>query len=61
MLGVLRREWRVLFKQDNTADGCFPARPKASPQIPQSSVTVLGKGYGHYLRTVPRPGEFLGF
>jgi hypothetical protein len=31
MQGVLRREWRALFKQDNAAEGGFSARPKGSP------------------------------
>jgi hypothetical protein len=44
MQGVLRREWRALFKQDNAAEGGFSARPKGSPQIPQSCVAVLDKG-----------------
>ncbi len=44
MQGVLRREWHALFKQDNAAEGCFSARPKGSPQIPQSYVAVLDKG-----------------
>lgn len=44
MQGVIRREWQVLLKEDNAAEGCFPARPKGSPQIPQSSVAVLDKG-----------------
>jgi hypothetical protein len=44
MQGVLRREWPALFKQDNAAEGGFSARPKGSPQIPQSCVAVLDKG-----------------
>jgi len=44
MQGVIRREWRALFKDDNAADGCFSSRPKGSPQIPQFSVAVLAKG-----------------
>ena len=44
MQGVLRREWLALFKEDNAADGCFPARPEGIPQIPQSSVAALAKG-----------------
>lgn len=59
--GVIRRKWQALFKDDNSADGCFPARPKGSPQIPQSCVTVLGKGNDHCLRTKPWLGEFGGF
>jgi hypothetical protein len=44
MQGVLRREWQALFKQDNAAEGGCSARPKGSPQIPQSCVAVLDKG-----------------
>ena len=44
MQGVLRREWRALFKEDNAAEGCFSTRPKGSPQISQSCVAVLDKG-----------------
>ena len=44
MQGVIRREWLALFKNDNAAEGCFPARPKGSPQIPQFGVAVLDKG-----------------
>jgi hypothetical protein len=35
---------RALFKEDNTVDGCFPARPEGIPQIPQSRVAALAKG-----------------
>ncbi len=44
MQGVIRREWHVLFKDDNAADGCFSARPKGTPQIPQSCVAILANG-----------------
>jgi hypothetical protein len=44
MQGVIRREWRALFKEDNAADVCFPARPKGSPQIAQSRVAAFDKG-----------------
>ena len=49
MQGVIRSPGfitmrRALFKDDNAADGCFPSRPKGSPQIPQSGVAVLAKG-----------------
>ena len=44
MQGVIRREWHVLFKDDNAADGCFSVRPKGTPQIPQSCVAVLANG-----------------
>ena len=42
--GVIRKEWPVLVKDDNVADGGFPARPKGSPKIPQYSVAALDKG-----------------
>ncbi len=42
--GVIRREWLVLFKDDNTADGCFPARPKGSPNISQLSLLPPNMG-----------------
>ncbi len=41
MQGVICREWLVLFKDYNAADGCFSARPAGVPQIPQSCVAVL--------------------
>jgi|GEM_PF-2012982 len=44
MQGVIRREWRALFKDDNAAEGCFPARPSGVGQIPQYSVANLAKG-----------------
>jgi hypothetical protein len=34
----------ALFKEDNTADGCFPARPEGIPQIPHPGVAALAKG-----------------
>ena len=34
----------ALFKEDNAADGCFPARPEGIPQIPQYGVAALAKG-----------------
>ena len=46
MQDVIRREWHALFKDDNAADGCFPSRPKGSPQIPQSGVACMDAGEG---------------
>jgi len=44
MKGAFRREWRVLLKDDNTADGCFSIYPKGNPKILQYRVTVLANG-----------------
>jgi hypothetical protein len=43
MQGVPCREWLVLSKRHNTADGRFPVRPKGAKQMIQYGVTVLDK------------------
>jgi len=41
--GVPCREWLVLSKRRNEADGRFPVRPKGAIQMTQYCVTVLNK------------------
>ena len=43
-LGTPRREWLVLFKRCNTADKCFPGRPKGAAQMIQCCVVVFENG-----------------
>jgi len=48
----------ALSSHRNTADGGSPACPKGASQKRQCRVAVLGKGYGHSLRTAPCLGDF---